>query len=176
MSFSQAPQKPCTHLGLQFDDPNFDPFADSAALVSLGSLFLPADLVCPILHLVCVPAGHGRRWRVGPRTRVRLCFAPRGTGSHKPTFTVGLAEAPTDPRGLSSWGLQQERPFSSSWLYRGRAPGFPRVEPDKPWLCCDREKTAGKGPPRGLEVERGANSHTALKQHTVLQFHRILVD
>ncbi|XP_038010872.1 putative transporter SVOPL isoform X1 [Motacilla alba alba] len=52
------------------------PLEDPAALLPLGSLFLPADLVCPIIHLVCVPAGHGRRWRVGPCARVRLCKPP----------------------------------------------------------------------------------------------------
>lgn len=58
---------------LCFNDPNSCPFADPAALLPLGSLFLLAGLICPILHLVCVPAGHGRRRCVRPCTRVRLC-------------------------------------------------------------------------------------------------------
>lgn len=52
------------------------PLADSAALLPLGSLLLPADLVCPILHLVRLPEDHGGRRRVRPRAGVRPCLAP----------------------------------------------------------------------------------------------------
>lgn len=90
-----APQESPAWLSLCLNDPNSCPFADPAALLPLGSLFLPADLICPILHLVCVPAGHGRRWRVRPRSRVRMCKPPsqgrqwrgwKGKGGQIPTL------------------------------------------------------------------------------------------
>lgn len=50
----------------------------------------------------------------------------------------------------------------------GTAPGVSCAEPDKLRLLGDQEETARKGPPRGLEVQRRANSHIALKQNAIL--------
>lgn len=90
-----------------------------------------------------------------------------GMGIGKPTFKRRLAEATMD---LRVWvpRFAARKALQLILADPGGAPSFPRAEPDKPWLHCDWEEMAGKGPPRGLEEESGENSHTALKQTAVL--------
>jgi len=79
-------------------------FADSAALLPLGSLLLSADLIRPLLHLVRLPEDHGGRWCVRPRARVRPCFMPYGKDKDKLAFMGRLAAS--SHAGGNCWGSE----------------------------------------------------------------------